>query len=288
MVMQERPANELIVTMRLDDQETEMVVEEFESVLPIRLETLKKPGVVEAINRILEVADGDIVTFTDDDAVPPPDWARQIVQGFIDVPDMVALGGRDHIYQNDAWVDGEASEVGIVRWYGRIIGNHHVGVGQRRDVDCLKGANFSLRMQELGNLRVDRRLRGTGAQWHWELDLCLALRAQGKRLAYDPSILVDHIIAQRFDEDQRSNFNAQAYENQIHNLTLVLLKYLSPVGRIFLLAYALLIGLSSGYCGLLKGLLLWILRRDGALLKMSASARGVSAGWRSWRYGAVS
>jgi cellulose synthase/poly-beta-1,6-N-acetylglucosamine synthase-like glycosyltransferase len=287
MVTQQRPADELIVTVRVDDLESGSVLAEFKSLLPIRQETLTKPGVVEAINRILEVASGDIITFTDDDAVPPPDWAKQIVQGFIDAPDLAGLGGRDHIHQNGAWIDGETPEVGIVRWYGRITGNHHLGTGPRRDVDCLKGVNFSLRRESLEKLRVDSRLRGTGAQWHWELDLCMALRAQGKRLAYDPSILVDHLPAQRLDEDQRNTFNALAYENQIHNQTLVLLKYLSPAGRALLLPYALLIGLGNGYCGLLKGLLQWPLRGNNALLKTRASVRGVFAGWNSWRSRAV-
>jgi glycosyltransferase involved in cell wall biosynthesis len=283
LTAQLRPVDELLVTVRRDDDQSPVVLREFETRLPIRMEWLEGAGVVRAINRCLDVARGDILTFLDDDAVPPPEWSQKIVHAFAAQPDLAALGGRDHVYENGAWIDGKAEIVGVVRWYGRVIGNHHIGVGPQRNVDCLKGVNFSLRQRTIGSLRVDRRLRGTGAQWHWELDLCLALRARGERVAYDPSITVDHITARRFDEDQRNQFHAQAYENQIYNLTLVLMKYLKPAGRIFLLSYALLIGLNNGYCGLLKGVLLWPLRGKVALQKMRASATGVLAGWREWK-----
>lgn len=281
---QERPVNEVIVVAREDDAATHEVVSAFLASLPLSLQRVKSPGMVDAVNKALETATGDVISLIDDDAVPHPNWAGKIVQTFQAEPDLAGLGGRDHIFQNGQWLTGEARQVGIVRWYGRLIGNHHLGAGPRRDVDCLKGVNMSFRRASLGELRMDRRLRGSGAQWHCDLKLCLALRAQGRRLAYDPSIVVDHFPAQRHDEDRRGVFNAQAYENQIHNLTLVLLEYLHPAGRAVLLIYSLLIGIANGYCGLLKGLL--YCPRIGfarAWQKTAASARGVRAAWGTWR-----
>jgi hypothetical protein len=207
------------------------------------------------------------------------------VQVYEDEPDLAGLGGRDRILQKEgAWDEGYAPVVGKVRWYGRTFGYHHQGGGPRREVDCLKGVNMSFRRTALGELRMDPRLRGAGAQCHCDFKLCLELRAQGKRLAYDPTILVDHFPAPRHDEDQRASFNALAYENEIHNMTLALLEYLRPAGRTVLLPYALLIGVWNGYCGLLKGLLssprIGVRR---AWQKTAASARGTIAGWKTCR-----
>lgn len=130
---------------------------------------------------------------------------------------------------------------------------------------------------------MDRRLRGSGAQAHCDLKFCLELRAQGKRLSYDPSIVVDHIVGKRHDADQRYQFNALTYENQIHNLTLTLLEYLKPAGRILLLIYALLVGVRNGYCGLLKGLLYLPKIGTHAWQKTAASTRGICAAWKTWR-----
>lgn len=283
---QERRADEVIVVARKDDVQTHEVVNEFWGNPPPRLQLVDSPGVVRAMNQALDHATGDLISFIDDDAVPPSDWLKKVVQIFECEPELAGLGGRDHVFINGRWLEGKASVVGIVSWYGRTIGNHHVGTGPRRNVDSLKGVNMTFRMEAVGKLRFDRRLRGSGAQWHCELMFCLALRAQGKRLAYDPSIVVDHFPAQRYDEDQRDGFNSLTYENQIHNLTLALLEYLQPTGRVLLLAYALLVGIENGYCGFLKGLLYCPkIGVDRAWQKTFASARGVRAAWKTWRSG---
>jgi GT2 family glycosyltransferase len=279
--------DEVIVVAREDDAATHEAVQDFFSLLPLKLEIVERPGMVEAVNRALDTAEGDVIALTDDDAAPHKDWTAKIAAIFEDEPDLAGLGGRDRIHrENGPWDEGAAPVVGIVRWYGRVFGYHHLGSGPRRDVDCLKGVNMSFRRAALGGLRMDERLRGNGAQCHCDLKLCLELRGQGKRLAYDPSILVDHFPAQRYDEDQRASFNVIAYENQIYNMTLALLEYLRPLGRTMLLSYALLIGLGNGYCGLLKGLL--YCPRIGIRLaeeKTAASARGIFAAWKTWRNG---
>jgi len=138
-------------------------------------------------------------------------------------------------------------------------------------------------MKAVGKLRMDRRLRGNGAQWHCELKFCLELRKQGKRLAYDPSIVVDHFVAPRHDEDKRGGFSPLTYENEIHNLTLTLLEYLSPVGRWVMLPYALASGIGTSYFGFLQALRFWPKTGSATWPKLAASARGLHAGWETWR-----
>jgi glycosyltransferase involved in cell wall biosynthesis len=286
LVCQERPIDQVIVVVRKDDHASREVAEEYRAKLPLEVGEVDIPGMVEPVNRALDMASGDIISLIDDDAVPYPDWARRIIEVFESDTGLAGLGGRDHIFENGRWIDGNRQlKVGIVRWYGSTIGNHHLGIGPRRDVDCLKGVNMSFRRSALGSLRMDMRLRGSVAQWCCDMRLCLQLRTQGKRLAYDPSIVVDHLVAARHDEDQRGMFNAQAFENQNHNTMLVLLEYLNWPGRILLMTYALLIGIKGGYCGLLKGLLQWPLRGNISLYRMRAGMRGILAGWKTWRAG---
>jgi len=287
LTKQDRLADEVVIVARCDDGPTQDAARAFLSSLPLKLEFVERPGMVEAVNRALDTATGDLIALTDDDAVPHGDWVGTIAKTFENEPDLAGLGGKDCILRNDGtWDEGAAPIVGAVRWYGRVFGYHHHGIGPMRDVDCLKGVNMAFRRTALGKLRIDDRLRGTGAQCHCDLKLCLELRAQGKRLAYDPSILVDHIPAPRYDEDQRGTFNAHAYENDIHNLTLALLEYLQPAGRMVLIPYALLIGGWNGYTGLLKGLILSPRIGVGrALQRTAASTRGVCAGLKTWRAG---
>ena len=132
--------------------------------------------------------------------------------------------------------------VGKIRWYGRVLGNHHLGAGESRGVDLLKGANMAFRRDALRDVRLDPALRGSGAQVHWEVDLCLAVRNAGWRLVYDPAVAVDHYPAERFDEDQRNARPDVALQNEVFNLTYVLLRRLSGWRRLLVLGYGVVVG----------------------------------------------
>ena len=139
----------------------------------------------------------------------------------------------------------------------------------------LKGANCAYRAAPLKEIGFDTRLRGGGAQAHWELALGLAMRRAGWTLIYDPAVALDHYIAQRFDEDlnHRGFFNAGALSNVVYNETLILLTHLPPLRRLAFLAWAFLVG-TWGEPGPLQVPRL-LLRRDKNVWKrLSAAGAG--------------
>ncbi len=117
--------------------------------------------------------------------------------------------------------DGARNTVGILQWYGRCIGNHHLGAGAPRRVDFLKGANMSFRRTAIAGLRFDERLRGAGAQVGNDMAFSLALRLRGWTLLYDPLVAVDHYPAPRFDDDSRSHTAFRAHRNAAFNQALI-------------------------------------------------------------------
>lgn len=238
---QERPADSILVTVRDGDGETALFLHSYDAApLPLQVVRVGVPGVVAAMNAALAKADGDIVALTDDDTAPFPDWLRRIEAHFAADSQIGGVGGRD-------WQPVERRDraaVGLVQWQGRVIGNHHLGCGPAREVHVLKGANCAYRAGPLKQIGFDTRLRGEGAQPHWELGLGLALRQAGWKLIYDPAVALDHFIAKRFDQDQnlRGVFNAGGVRNAVYNETLVLLTYLPPIRRAAFLIWAILIG----------------------------------------------
>jgi GT2 family glycosyltransferase len=54
----------------------------------------RRVGIAQARNAGLEVAEGEIVAFLDDDAVPAPGWVGSLVKAVDTYPQMVAFGGR--------------------------------------------------------------------------------------------------------------------------------------------------------------------------------------------------
>lgn len=283
---QTRPADEVLVVFRDTDAETSKLLEAFNSeLLPLR--TLILPdagGVVAALNAGLDAAQGEIIAITDDDAAPHADWLSRIETHFLSDSKVAGVGGRDWVYHGTQLEEGEREVVGLVQWFGRVIAEHHLGVGNAREVDLLKGVNMSFRRSAIASLRFDQRLSGTGAQPHNELAFCLPLRRAGWTLIYDPMVGVDHFPSQRFDEDQRDQFNNIAFGNWVRNETLILLEHLSPTRRIVFLVWAILVGTreAPGFVQCLR-----FLPNQGALSgqKLLASLRGRWQGWSSWRQG---
>jgi glycosyltransferase involved in cell wall biosynthesis len=289
-----RPVDEVILVVRDTDTETWTFLEGFNAgSLPLRTVTVRVQGVVAAMNAGAEAAKGDIIAFTDDDAAPHTDWLQRIEAHYLSDDRIGGVGGRDWVYHGPELVleDGAREVVGIVQWFGRIIGDHHLGVGEAREVDVLKGVNMSFRRTAIAlsgragtnaGLRFDERMRGTGAQVHFEVAFTLALRRAGWKLIYDPKVAVDHFEGRRFDEDQRNSFNEIAVINAVHNETLVLLEHLAPLQRAVFMVWAILVGTRVA-----PGFLQWLrlYKSEGALIgqKLRASLRGRWQAWLTWQ-----
>lgn len=280
---QTHPPLEVVVGARVGDTETAAVVAAARGPVPVRLANAAEPGVVAAMNAALDLCKGEVVALTDDDAEPRADWLERLAACFDD-REVGAAGGRDWQPRER----GDRTDVGLVQWFGRVIGNHHLGAGRARDVDVLKGVNLAVRAALLHTRRFDRRLRGAGAQMFWELSLSLWLRREGWRLVYDPAIAVDHHIAERHDADQRHRgvFAAAPQVDAVHNETLVLLEHLRGGARMAFLVWAFGVG-TRIEPGLLQVPRLLLRGESDAFAKWLATARGRIAGWRSWRASAA-
>lgn len=239
LAAQQRRADEVLVVARADDEPTRALLERWQGRLEgLRPVPVERPGVVAALGAGLGAARGAVVAITDDDARPRAGWLAGLLAAYAGGQDLGAVGGRDHIADED----GTAAVVGVVRPWGRLVHDHHLGTGPARDVAFLKGVNLSVRRAALEGFRLDERLRGEGAQPHWELDLCLALRRRGWRLRYDPAIAVDHDPAPRGDAQFRGRPGTAALRDGVHNEVLACLRWLPRRRALAVLAYGLLVG----------------------------------------------
>lgn len=293
LAQQKRLPSEVIVVVRDTDYDTRVVVERlmnvqqtpcvsFRDILDcLQMVIVSEPGQVAALNAGVEKATGDIVAITDDDAVPYTRWLARIAHHFTADPTVGGVGGRDWLYFGEELQDGERETVGRVRWFGGRVGNHHLGMGEARSVEVLKGANMSYRREAIANLRFNENLRGNGAQVHNDLAFSLSVRKAGWKLVYDPEVSIYHLAGARFDEDQRHQFNAGAFCNAVHNETLALLKYLPTLNQLYFWIWAILVGNREAF-GLVQ--FLRFLPSEGtlALKKWSLSISGRWQGYQTW------
>jgi GT2 family glycosyltransferase len=240
---QDTQADEILVVARRDDAPSLQVITEYTGgcVVAVLIDVpAGSPGLVTAMNAGAAASSGDIVCLTDDDAAPHADWITRIVAAFADDASVGAAGGRDFVYHDGKPELGSAAVVGSVSWYGRVVGNHHLGVGSARDVTVLKGVNLSVRGDVLRRIGFDTRLRGTSTEHHWEIGLCLRVARMGYRVIYDPAIAVDHTPQPRVDEARE--FRPHQVRDSAHNETLALLEHLGSVGSVVHLLLTVVVG----------------------------------------------
>ncbi len=248
---QQVPAREVIVVCRRHDAPTRIALEELETTLPLRVEVIDAESQSVAMNIGVAVATSPVVALTDDDAAPRPTWIAGLQSHHVQ-PGVGAVGGRDLVHTPEGMLEREVADVGVVKWYGRRVGNHHLGTGTARDVAFLKGVNLSIR-RDLWAL--DERLQGTGIQMHWEMDVSLGVLVRGLRVVYDPGLIVDHHPGARIGSlDQRTHRASAFVRHEAHNETLAPLKWLPLPRALMTLTYDFLVGRPTTP-GLLRGAL---------------------------------
>ena len=191
---------EILVTARADDFATLELLADFGSRTPvIRTVTVTAPGTVAARNAGLDALQADIVVMIDDDTIVLEGFLSTVLTAFQADPALGGLGGRDRCYGSEGFDDEQEAEVGKLRWYGKMVGNHHRGYGEIREVDLLKGANMSYRAEAVADVRFNERLRGSGAQPSEDYCFSVAVKNRGWKLAYDPAALIHHFASQRVE-----------------------------------------------------------------------------------------
>lgn len=248
LAQQRRPADDVIVVARESDTATlEAVRKRPADGLPLQLLTVTAPGKVCALNAGLEACRTDILSIADDDTIATPNWLALIFDHFVVDPALGGLGGRGRCHDGRAFDDQRRAVVGRLQWFGRPVGNHHLGFGDAQQVDFLKGANMSYRAEAFVTLRFDCRLRGQGAQPHEDFAFSLAVGRAGWKIAYDPAALIKHYTGQR---DEPRHYvsttpldDAAGYFDCCYNKVIALWDELSPTRRMVYAVWGVLVGM---------------------------------------------
>lgn len=252
---QERLPDEVVLIVNQEDGPTQAFLTQWTHWPALKVVHTAQKGQVAQLNLGLQHSTGEVLAITDDDAVPQVSWLARIEQHFAANADLGGVGGRDIVHEHGTILSGDAQVIGSVLWFGRVVGNHHIGGRACASVDILKGANMSYRAKAVEGLQFDTDLRGQGAQICNDMAFSLGVRKRGWRLLYDPAVCVDHFPAQRFDADDRALPTPQALEDRAFNFYLALRRYMQPgLRKRAALLWAWLIGVKNSP-GALRGLL---------------------------------
>jgi glycosyltransferase involved in cell wall biosynthesis/GT2 family glycosyltransferase len=257
---QQRLPDQVIVVVRTDDRESLDALDQFDAgSLSVTVVRVNLRGVLAAMSAGVHASTASVIAFTDDDAQPRADWLARIVTCFGDLS-VGAVGGRDLVPGQEGPVN---PVVGVFTRSGKLVGNHHLGVGPPRDVHVLKGVNMAIRTAALA-LPAEGVLRGTGAQAHYEVLVCAAVRSAGWRIVYDPAMVVDHEGAARVQSDSRDRPPARSVVDGGYNWLLAS-TLLEPAERSRRVLFAFAIG-TRDQPGMIR-VIAAVLRGEGEVLR---------------------
>ena len=169
-----------------------------------------QPGASAARNRGIQVATGEIITFTDDDVVASRNWLRAIAQRFANEPDADAVTGLMVPLELETYAQilFEQSGSGPDRAYKPLSfqRSSHFQVVRRAEDGTEQsgslyktgefglGSNMSIRasaVRALGGFDVALG-PGTPAPAGEDLAVLIGLLSAGHRIAYEPSAIIQH------------------------------------------------------------------------------------------------
>lgn len=187
VLAQDYPHYEVLVLDQSSNDDSEQAVRRRLG-MPAHLRYLRTDAVGKsrAVNRLMEEARGEILAFTDDDTVTPPDWLAKIVRSFQQRPEASILFGQVHYCEETLQQDKTLIATPCLyfeerRWlkHGEIFG---------------MGANMAMRraVAERG-LRLDALLGpGMPLPAAEEGDFIYRVQRAGFQILLDPDVVLIH------------------------------------------------------------------------------------------------
>jgi len=170
-----------------------------------------RPGLDWARNRAIQEAYGDVIAFTDDDAVADPNWVSAIVRVFLENPEVMSVTGLVLPYELETEAQLIFEQYGSFargferHWYRVNRGNGKPDTFQIGAGRFGTGANMAFR-KKVFNLvgGFDPALDvGTVTNGGGDLEIFFRVLQEGHPLVYEPAALVWHRHRREYAELKR-------------------------------------------------------------------------------------
>lgn len=197
---QTNPNFEVVVINGPSTDGTEMVLRRFEGRIKIGRNMLRNLSISRNIG--IEMADGDLIAFIDDDAIPFDDWVETLLREFNGRPLTTAgLGGP--VYYAGS-LEFQSQDIGFNKFAETFPNIESSKIGRDGWERTLLGTNTCFQGEIL------RRECGFDEQFDYFLDeseLCFRLQKRGLLVSYSGDLFLRHEFAQSENRAGKHKFN---------------------------------------------------------------------------------
>lgn len=184
---------EILVVDNASTDGTREVVKQFETEENLRYIFEPNPGLSHARNIGWQEAQGGIIAYLDHDAIACPEWLECILDAFLTVPDVGAVGGKVRPIwgaPRPVWLsDKMMHSLSVLDWSDAPI--------FLTDEQWLVGANISFPrnlLEEVGGFSADLSRMGKNLLSNDEILMLKQIKARGFKVFYHPQIMVEHLV----------------------------------------------------------------------------------------------
>ncbi|MFA5171077.1 MAG: glycosyltransferase [Sulfuriferula sp.] len=153
-------------------------------------------------NMGIELSDGDIIAFIDDDALPFDDWVDTLIREFSRRPlTLAALGGPAYLAGS---LEFQCQDIGINKFAEAKVNIDSSEIGTNGWERSLIGTNTCFRAD------IIRKVCGFDEQFDYFLDeseLCFRLQSKKHLVGYCPDLFLRHEFAQSHNRTGKYKFN---------------------------------------------------------------------------------
>jgi GT2 family glycosyltransferase len=183
---------EVLVADNGSTDDTEAILARWAGRLPIHRAVESVAGKNRALNRILTMAQGQLLLFTDDDVVFAPGWIAGHAAAAARWPDYDIFAGVVH----PLFPSTPPSWAADKRLRAILFAEYDHGAAEQPTEYLPFGPNFAVRATALGTTRFDDSVGPNGAEYPMggETELLRRLTRQGARTVYVPGAMVQHLV----------------------------------------------------------------------------------------------
>lgn len=201
---------EIVVVDNCSAVEYRRLLEEYQKSFGGRIRCVREEelGLSHARNCGIRNSTGDVIAFTDDDAVVPPYWLAHLVKPFHDDPGVFAVGGKvvaRFTTPPPDWLDGR-----LAKYISSFDKGDHQMLLEYNEYP--RGVNMAFRreaFEECGMFLRCLGRKGASLLSYEEIEICYRISRAGHKVAYAPYAEVYHLI--RGDRLSRDWFAKRFY-----------------------------------------------------------------------------